>query len=289
MDFWQALSFTETDQLIEIAQIAEAVGFAGVAFADHLVTPETITSPYPYTEDGKIWWDPAVDFPDPWMMSAVVASHTTTLKFISSIFVLPMHELFGAAKSISTAAFLSNNRIILGVGAGWMKDEFLLTGQDFHTRGRRTDEMLAVLAKLFAGGPVEHQGEFYSFPPVTMAPAPTEPVSVYVGGESPAALRRAARHQGWFAGGPYHPDDVPLLLRRLEAHRREAGTDDRPFGVIVGLKTPPDVDVFRRLGDEGVTAVVNIPWYYSEGPTSSVAHKRETLERFAERYISVLA
>ena len=67
------------------------------------------------------------------MMSAVVATHTTTLRFITSIYVLPMHELFGAAKAISTAAFVSGNRVTLGVGAGWMKDEFLLTGQDFHT------------------------------------------------------------------------------------------------------------------------------------------------------------
>jgi probable F420-dependent oxidoreductase len=288
MEFWQALSFTETEQLIGIAQAAEAAGFTGVAFADHLVTPATITSRYPYTPDGKVWWDPAVHWPEPWMMSAVVASHTTTLRFITSIYVLPMHELFGAAKAISTAAFLSGNRITLGVGAGWMKDEFLLTGQDFHTRGRRSDEMLTILAKLFEGGPVEHQGEFYSFPPMTMAPVPTKPVPVYVGGESNAALRRAARHQGWFAGGPYEPDVVVEHLHRLQAHRREAGTDGQPFGVLTGLKTPPDVDIFKRLRDEGVTAIINVPWYYSEGPTSSLAHKRDTLNRFAEQFIEPL-
>jgi alkanesulfonate monooxygenase SsuD/methylene tetrahydromethanopterin reductase-like flavin-dependent oxidoreductase (luciferase family) len=218
----------------------------------------------------------------------VVASHTTTLRFITSIYVLPMHELFGAAKAISTAAFLSGNRITLGVGAGWMKDEFLLTGQDFHTRGRRSDEMLTILAKLFEGGPVEHQGEFYSFPPMTMAPVPTKPVPVYVGGESNAALRRAARHQGWFAGGPYEPDVVVEHLHRLQAHRREAGTDGQPFGVLTGLKTPPDLDIFKRLRDEGVTAIINVPWYYSEGPTSSLAHKRDTLNRFAEQFIEPL-
>jgi hypothetical protein len=112
---------------------------------------------------------------------------------------------------------------------------------------------------------------------------------VYIGGESPAALRRAAAHDGWFAGGPHHPDDVVPLLRRLGEHRRNAGSPDRPFGVIAGLSTPPDVDVFRRLRDEGVTGIINIPWYYSEGPTSSVEHKRETLERFAERFIAALA
>jgi probable F420-dependent oxidoreductase len=285
MEFWQALSFTETEQLIGISQAAEQAGFTGVAFADHLVTPETITSRYPYTADGKVWWDPAVHWPEPWMMSAVVASHTTTLRFITSIYVLPMHELFGAAKAISTAAFLSGNRVTLGVGAGWMKDEFLLTGQDFHTRGRRTDEMLAVLAKLFAGGPVEHHGEFFSFPLLTMAPAPSKPVPVYIGGESPAALKRAARHQGWFAGGPYEPDEVLAHLHRLQGYRREAGTHQEPFGVLTGLKTPPDLDTFKRLRDEGVTAIINVPWYYSEGPTSSLDHKRDTLNRFAEQFI----
>jgi alkanesulfonate monooxygenase SsuD/methylene tetrahydromethanopterin reductase-like flavin-dependent oxidoreductase (luciferase family) len=147
------------------------------------------------------------------------------------------------------------------------------------------DEMLAVMGKLFAGGMVEHHGEFFNFPPVQMSPAPTEAVPVYIGGDSEPALRRAARHDGWLAGGPYHPDHVLDLLGRLDACRRAAGTTDRAFGVIVGLSVPPDLDTFKRLGEAGVTGVTNVPWYYQGTPTSSIAYKRESLERFAEEFI----
>ena len=192
MRFWQSLSFTGAEDLVTLGTKAEEVGFTGVAFADHLVTPERIDSPYPYTEDGKIWWDPKTHWPDPWIVAAVVASHTTTLEFITSIYVLPMHELFGVAKSVSTAAFLSDNRVTLGIGVGWMKEEFVLTGQDFHTRGRRADEMLEVIAALCAGGPVAHSGEFYSFDTLTMEPVPSSRVPVFVGGESDAAPFRGS-------------------------------------------------------------------------------------------------
>jgi probable F420-dependent oxidoreductase len=289
MEFWQSIAFTETDQLIEIARIAEEVGFTGVGIAEHLVTPQTIRARYPYTEDGHVWWDPNAHFPEPWALVSMLASHTTTLRFVTTIYVLPMHDLFSAAKSISTAAYLSGNRIIAGVAVGWMEDEFRLTGQDFHTRGRRTDEMLAVMARLFEGGMVEHHGEFFDFPPVQMAPVPTAPVPVYIGGEADAALRRAARHDGWFAGGPYSADRVIGYVERIQRFRTEAGTDGRDFGVICGLSTPPDLDTYKRLRDHGVTGITNVPWYYQGVPTSTVAHKRETMERFAEQFIAPLS
>jgi probable F420-dependent oxidoreductase len=289
MEFWQSISFTETDQLIDIVRIAEEVGFTGVGLAEHLVTPETIKSPYPYTADGKVWWDPNAHFPEPWALASMLSSHTTRLRFVTSVYVLPMHDLFSAAKAISTAAYLSGNRVIAGVAVGWLKDEFLLTGQDFHTRGRRIDEMLEVMPRLLAGGMVEHHGEFFDFPPVQMAPAPSARVPIYIGGEADPALRRAARHDGWFAGGPYTADEVIRHLGRITKFRTEAGTADRPFGVISGLSTPPDLDTYKRLRDAGVTGIINVPWYYQGVPTSTVDYKRETLERFAEQFIQPLS
>ena len=288
MDFWQAISFTETDQLIDIAKIAEEVGFAGLGVSEHLVTPETIRAPYPYTPDGKVWWDPNVPWLEPWALASVLASHTRRIRLLTNIYVLAMHDVFSAAKAVATAACLSGNRVILGVAAGWMKDEFLLTGQDFHTRGRRLDEMLDVMAKFFAGGMVEHHGRFFDFPPIQMSPAPTEPVPVFIGGESEPALRRAARHDGWVAGGPYPPDHVLTLLARLNELRRENGTADGDYEVIVGLSVPPDLDTFKRLGEAGVTGITNVPWYYQGTPTSSLDHKRASLERFAEQFIEPL-
>lgn len=288
MDFWQAISFTETDQLIEIARIAEEVGFAGLGISEHLVTPAHIASQYPYTADGAVWWDPNVAWPEPWALTSVLASHTERLKFHTNVYVLPMHDVFSAAKAVSTAACLSANRVILGVAAGWMADEFALTGQDFHTRGRRMDEMLTVMAKLFAGGMVEHHGEFYDFPPVQMSPAPTQPVPVYVGGGSEPALTRAARHDGWVAPGPFDIERLLALMAQLDEARRDAGTADREFGVIAGVAGPPDLDTFKRLRDAGVTGIAKVPWYYEGSPTSSIDAKRESLERFAEQFIAPL-
>jgi probable F420-dependent oxidoreductase len=277
------------ENMMKLASDAEANGYGILGVNDHLIMPATPAETYPYTATGLHPAARSGECFDAIATLAFLAGCTRTIKLLTSVVVVPHRPAVLTAKLFQTADILSGGRVIVGVGAGWMKDEFLLTGQDFHTRGRRTDEMLTVLAKLFAGGPVEHQGTFYSFPPLTMAPVPTKPVPVYIGGESTAALQRAARHQGWFAGGPYHPDEVVTILRRLEVHRREAGTDDRPFGVIVGLNTPPDLDTFKRLRDEGVTAIINVPWYYSEGPTSTVEHKRDTLERFAEQYIGPLS
>jgi len=289
MEFWQAVSFTETDQLIDIAKIAEEVGFAGLGISEHLATPETIGSPYPYTPDGKVWWDPNVHWPEPWALAAVLASHTSTLRFVTNVYILPMHDVFSAAKAVSTAAYISGGRVILGAAVGWMKEEFLLTGQDFHTRGRRTDEMLEVMAALFAGGMVEHHGEFIDFDRVQLAPVPAARVPVYIGGDSEAALRRAARWDGWYGGGPYHPDQVPGFLDRLARARREAGTAERPFGIILGLSVPPDLDTFKRMRDLGVTGLTNVPWYYQGHPTSTIEFKRANMEAFAEQFILPLA
>lgn len=288
MRFWQAVAFTETEQLVDIARAADELGFAGLTLADHLVTPATIDSPYPYAADAKAYWDPSTDFPDPWVLAAVLAQATTRLRFMTYVYVLPMRDVFTVAKAVSTAAVLSDNRVMLGVGVGWMAEEFELTGQAFRNRGRRTDEMLEVLAKLLTGEMVEHHGEQIDFSPVQLAPAPSKPVPVTVGGHSDAALRRAARADGWL-GVNYDPDDVPGVLARLARARADAGTADRPYEVLLALNAPPDVDVYRRLADAGVTAVVNPPWMFHGVPKSSFAYKRETMERFAETYIGPLS
>jgi len=286
VDFWQHVSFTETDQLIDIAKIAEEVGFAGLGIGEHFVTPAKIVSKYPYTADGVIWWDPTVEWPEPWALASVLASHTQRLKFVTDIYVLPARDVFTAAKAVSSAACLSGNRVILGAAVGWMADEFELTAQDFHTRGRRMDEMLEVMAKLFEGGMVEHHGEFFDFPPVQMSPVPTERVPVYTGGDSPPALRRAARHDGWLASGPHPVGTVIEQIGRLNECRRAAGTADREYGIIAGVAGPPDLDTFKRLRDAGVTGIIKLPWYYEGMPQSSIDDKREDLERFAERFIA---
>lgn len=284
MKFWQNVAFSETEQLVDVAKIAEELGFFGLATADHLITPAEINSPYPYAADGKAWWDPNTHFPDTWAMYSALAQHTTALHFMPTIYIVPMRDPFTLAKSVSTAAFFSNNRVILGLGVGWMAEEFVLTGQSFTNRGRRTDEMLDVMAKLMAGGMVEYHGTFYDFPPMQMAPATTKPVPVWIGGHSDAALRRAARHDGWI-GVNYDFETLVPLLTKLATERARVGNADKPFDIFVTLNEVPDVDTVKRLGDLGVTSYNNPPWLFEGIVSSTLAEKRASLERFAERLI----
>ncbi|MCY3637200.1 MAG: TIGR03619 family F420-dependent LLM class oxidoreductase [bacterium] len=290
MRVWQSIAFAETEQLVDIAVAAEELGFTGLTTADHLVTPQAIEAPYPYSEDGSIWWDPNTDFPDVWMAAAVLAQHTTTLRFMPLVYIPPLREVFSVAKLISTAAVFSNNRVELGAGVGWMKDEFLLTGQDFHRRGRHTDEMLEVLRKfLTTNGMVSHSGEFYDFPPVQMEPVPTGPVPVLIGGVSKPALRRAARWDGWL-GINFEIDELEQMVGQLNAARQEAGTADRDdYRIMMALNQAPTLGDVERLTELGVTDLNVVPWLFSHGlATSSIDFKRDTMAAIADSVISRL-
>jgi probable F420-dependent oxidoreductase len=287
--FHQSIAFTPLDHIPAVVQAAEELGFEGVGLAHHIITPAQIRSPYPYTDDHHIWWDPAAPFPDCWVLSAAMAMTTQRVKFITSIFILPVHDPFTVAKAVSTAAYLSGNRIGLGVGAGWMKEEFVLTGQDFHNRGARMDEMIDVIAGLNRGEMFEYHGKFYDFEPVQMSPVPSEPVPVYIGGHSAPALRRAARHDGWFGAGPYTPEEVTPILHELRKAREEAGTLDRPYECIVGLTTEPDYDVYRRLEDLGTTAIALVPAHYLGIENPTIDDRRRMMEDFATKFIQRMA
>ncbi len=298
MEFWQTVAFTEPEQLPEIARAAEEVGFTGLTIDDHLVTPAAVRSEYPYPETmarlmaslpdaGESLWDPGLPHLDPWVLSAALAMVTTRLRFMTYVFILPLRDPYTVAKAVSSAAVVSNGRVDLGIGVGWMAEEFALTGQDFRTRGARTDEMIEVLHLLLRGGMAEYHGRFYDFAPLQMAPVPGERVRVLIGGHSPTALRRAARNDGWL-GINYEADDVGPLLARLAAVRAAEGRDGSDFRTVVAFNAPPALDELRRLRDAGLTSVVNPPWLFHGTPSSSIEHKRRSLEEFARRYIAPL-
>ena len=123
-------------------------------------------------------------WPDPWVTIGFLAGHTTTLRFFTNIFVLPPRPPVAVAKLAGTAAALSGNRVALGIGMGWMEEEFEAMGQPFAGRGKRADEMIEVLRTLWTGEVVEHHGEFFDLPPLEIQPVPTEPVPIWVGGTS---------------------------------------------------------------------------------------------------------
>jgi probable F420-dependent oxidoreductase len=289
MKFWQSLSFTEPDQLIEVAKICEEVGFEGVMVSDHLFHPASFGKNYPYNETGDPGFTPDTPWPQAWTTIAAMAAVTKRIRFTTLIYILPLRDPIEVAKATSTIGVLSNNRFALGAGAGWMREEFDIMGVDFKTRGKRFNESIEVCRKLWKGGMVEHHGEFFDFPALQMSPTPTEPVPVWIGGVSDVALRRAGTiGDGWLGSGQT-PEDGIEMLSKIAGHRKAAGRQNEAFEAIVPLTSAPEPDSMKRLEDAGATGSVSYPFTYTVGPTSTLDEKRAYLEGFANGVIQPFA
>lgn len=288
MRFWQVASFSEPEQLLDIARGAEEAGFTGILLSDHLFFPGRLESKYPYAEDGKPLFDGTMPFPDPWTTIAAMAAVTTRLRFGTMVYILPLRHPLEVAKAVGTAAVLSGNRVALGCGAGWIREEYDALGVDFATRGRRYDEMIDVLRKAWSGDMVAHRGRHFDLGAFQMRPAPSAPVPIWIGGASAPALRRAAQlGDGWIGTGQ-SPDEAAALLRRLRAMRREAGREDSPFDAVVPLTAAPEADTCARLAELGMTDTTAWPFLYTLGPASTIEAKREAMLRFGEGVIGKL-
>ena len=229
MKLWQVVSFSEPEQLLGIARAAEEAGFEGVLLSDHLFFPGRIESRYPYSEDGKPAFDGTTPFPEPWTTIAAMAAVTARLRFATMVYILPLRHPLEVAKAVGTAALLSGGRVALGVGAGWIREEFDVLGVDFATRGARMDEMIEVMRKAWTGAMVEHHGRFFDFAPLQMSPPPPAPPPIWVGGLSRAALRRAAtRGDGWIGTGQT-PEDAVRIVGELRAPARRLAPRRHPL------------------------------------------------------------
>jgi probable F420-dependent oxidoreductase len=286
-----ALSFSDPTHLCALARKAEEIGLHGVFLADHLVYPESLDSQYPYADDGAPPPFPRdTPFPEPWCTSSAMAAVTRTLRLSVAVHILPLHDPIEVAKSTSTAAVLSGGRLALGAGVGWMKEEFEIQRIDFATRGRRTDEMIEVLRKLWTGQPVAHQGEFFRFPPVRMCPAAPGPIPIWIGGASRPALRRAAHlGDGWIGHGHSY-DEAGALLDELARLRAAAGRAHLPFEAIVPLAEPLDRDRLGKLAARGMTAGLVVPPVLALGLAKpTLEQELGYLERIGEEVIARFA
>jgi probable F420-dependent oxidoreductase len=286
MKFWQSTAFNDPTELPAIARGAEAAGFEGILLSEHLFVPRDYDPAYLYSENGRPDFTTETPFPDPWVTIATMAAATTTLRFCSLVYILPLHHPLEVAKSLATLAMYSGNRVTLGVGAGWMKEEFEALGVDFKTRGSRFDEMIEVMRKLWRGGLVEHHGKHFDFPPLAQNPAPSKPVPIAIGGASKPALRRAATlGDGWLGAGNT-PDEAAEILASLSKLRKEAGRENEPFESIVPLTVPPDADALGRLSELGASGTVNYPFVYTVGPDATLQQKLDMMNQFGENVIA---
>jgi probable F420-dependent oxidoreductase len=280
-----SVAFNDPAHFCELARTADACGWDGIIVSDHVVHPEKIDSPYPYTADGAPRWEAPAPWPDPWVSIGAMAAVTERLRFYTGVYVLPLRNPFAVAKAVGTAAYLSGYRVTLGVGVGWMKEEFELLGQAFEHRGRRADEMIEVMRRLWAGGMVEHHGEFYDFDRLQMSPALEGPVPILVGGLSRAALRRAARNDGWISD-LHTTDELREIVARIRAHRSELGRDPARLQIVAASRDAFDLDGYRRLEEVGVTHVQTMPWIFYGLSGDVLEEKQEGLRRFADDIIA---
>ncbi len=250
MRYWMSCTFLPTDELVDIARAAEQYGFEGLCFGEHMVVPEQIDSTYPYSESGNGKIKPSEAFPDPLVLIAHLAAVTERLRFATTVYVLPIRELLAVAKAVATTAYLSRNRLVFGLGMGWLREEFEAVGANFEDRGRRGDEMIDALRLLLGGGVVEYHGKYVDFPRLEVSPAPTAPVPMLIGGHTPVALRRAARLDGWI-GIPQTDAEMDHLLTDLAA--RQGPTPDPDYINMVSAVVPPDRATARAYAAHGVT------------------------------------
>jgi alkanesulfonate monooxygenase SsuD/methylene tetrahydromethanopterin reductase-like flavin-dependent oxidoreductase (luciferase family) len=288
--FSYAESMVDPSYYVPLARAAEEAGYDGMVIPDSLCYPKESESTYPFSPDHTREFLEDKPFIEPFSLIPALGVVTERLRFITFVLKLPMRHPLLVAKQASSVAVMTNNRLALGVGSSPWPEDYELVDVPWEGRGRRMDEAVAIVQGLSAGGFFEYHGEVYDLPPVKISPTPTEPLPILVGGHAPAALRRAARSDGWLHGGG-DPADLPGLLERLGQLREEEGTADRPFEVHVISLDAYSRDGIQRLEEQGVTdVIVGFRWPYAVGPdTEGLQTKLDNLRRFADEVIDKVA
>lgn len=286
MRFSYAESMVDPSYYLELAKAADQAGYHGMVVPDSLCYPEVSDSTYPFSPDHTREFLEDKPFLEPFSLIPAMGVVTERIRFITFVLKLPMRHPMLVAKQATSVAVMTGNRLSLGVGVSPWPDDYEILGVPWEGRGRRMDESVAVVQGLSAGGYFEFHGEVFDFPAIKIAPVPSQPIPILVGGHAPAALRRAARADGWVHGGG-DPADLPGLLQRLREIRQAEGTADKPFEVHVISLDAYSVDGVRRLEEQGVTdVIVGFRWPYTVGPdTEALQVKLDNLRRFADDVI----
>jgi len=271
MKFGMTLSGLGARHYPEVAAAAEVNGFDSVWIPEHLIFPAEMPPKYLYTPDGYPPMQSDTPAFDPRVVLAAVGARTETIRLASGVYILPLRNPIMVARSVVTLDRMAGPRVVLGIGVGWMPDEFDIVDVPFSTRGRRTDEMIELMRALWRDDTIEFHGEFFDIPPVKFEPKPIDRrrgIPIIVGGTSPGALRRAGRlGDGWI-----HHAQIKVSLFRGETnpgvddedwkeledhiatitqHRTEAGRLDEPFEVVAGMGA--GLDTVQRAAELGVT------------------------------------
>ena len=286
MRFTYAEAMTDPTFYIPLAKAAEAAGYHAMTIPDSIAYPFESDSTYPYTPDGSREFLENKAFIESFVLTAALCAVTTRLHFNHFVLKLPIRPPALVAKQAGSLAALFDNRLGLGVGTSPWREDYELMNVPYARRGKRMDECIDIIRGLTSGEYFEYHGEFYDIPKTKMTPAPSQPVPILIGGHADAALRRAARNDGWMHGGG-DPEELDALLKKLAAFREEEGRTG-PYQIHVISIDAYTPDGIKRLEDKGVTDVIvgfRIP-YITGQDTESLDDKIRNLEMFAENVIA---
>lgn len=252
---------------LPLAQAAEAAGFDTFTLPDSICFPENCNSEYPYNADGSNGFLDGVPFIDPLIVTAWMAAGTTRLRFSTSVMKLPIRHPVLLAKQVTSLNVLIGNRFDFGVGLSPWEEDFLATGTDFHSRGKRMDEIIAIIRGLSSGDYFGWDSDYYHIPRIKLCPVPTKPLRILYGGHSDPALKRAARAcDGWISAGG-HMNELVDMIERLKGYRAEYGRADTPFDMqVMGPEaySPGSIAKLAALGVQEV--IVAFRDSYAGGP-----------------------
>ncbi len=245
------------EEVAGIARRAEAAGVESVWTAEHIIAPVVMDSDYPYTESGEMPIDPKENFFDPLVTLATVAAVTTELRIGTGISILPMTNPLLMAKQAASLDVLSNGRLLLGLGLGWMREEFHAMGTPYERRGARFDDYLQAMRKVWSGELVEHDGEFVQWHGFVSNPTPLRKsrLPVLIGGHAGKAFHRAALYgDGWYPA-IYSAEELAPNIDKLRAACEEVGRDFGEIEITSVWANTGGLDEIRRLEDLGVSRV----------------------------------
>jgi probable F420-dependent oxidoreductase len=256
--FANAGPFSKPELLAHLCQTAEQCGFESLWTVEHVVIPKDYQTPYPYDKSGKIPGGEDIAIPDPLLPLSYAAALTKTIRLATGVMILPQRHPLYVAKEIATLDLLSGGRVILGIGSGWLKEEFDALGLDFHTRGARTDEAIQSMRECWREKSSSFHGRHFNFGPLFSYPKPAQKtVPIHIGGHSPAAARRAGR-----LGDGFFPalGEIPKLQELFGIMREEAKKAGRDAANIeLSCMTRASADAVKAMQDIGVSRVVVPP------------------------------
>ena len=254
--FANVWTFGDPAGAIELAQAAEAAGFESLWTVEHVVIPKGYKSEYPYSPDGRMPGPDDMSMPDCLMWLAYVASATSTIRLGTGVLVLPQRNPVVLAKELATLDHMTGGRVELGIGAGWLAEEFEAIGVPFESRGARTDEHVEALRALWTQAPASYTGEHVAFHDVYSRPAPDQQsIPIVIGGHTKVAARRAGRlGDGFFPG----TNDVSELLPVMREAAANAGRDADAIELtlpVEHISGQAAIDVVQNRIDQGASRV----------------------------------